>query len=596
MEIPSSKASLTASFPILFGGRWRARGLEKAIADIDPLVLCAEYAALRKGAPRRSRTGKPYFVGHGGVPSTSGATNRREEHCAIALYNLGRRWPRPDGGWVRLLDYQVPLKARRADAGVGKIDLLGVTDGGRLTIIELKVVGDNHRGDAPPTALMEGLRYAAMVEADIETVAAEAERRFGAKIARIAPIVQVLAPVKWWREWLDLAPAGAWGPAFAGLVRDVEARADVTVECLALDDVDIRLGANGVSPRLADVPALYPVRLGEATPIGEALSMAAPDGKAMPAYLNGLNRLLWAWADRHHADQLDGGRRQDRPPVLTRDFSDMNVLVPPGAPREHAIRAAIVPGQRHQYFGSLRSSQALVQSVFGAIAASSRLDLFEAITAECGRPAFFTDHRGWRLGLEHQVDTLGEPRPTSIDVLLSSPNRRVAVECKFTEGEFGACSRPRLRPGEASYPAQYCDGNYRIQAKRAVRCALTSIGVRYWDYLPRVFDWAADRDHAPCPFGAVYQLARNALAAVVTPAGSLDPGSGHMLVVYDVRNPAFQAGGTADRQWEAVVAACLFPGLLRRLSWQRLLGYIAEAKDLAWLVDSLEEKYGLVPD
>jgi hypothetical protein len=36
------------------------------------------------------------------------------------------------------------------------------------------------------------------------------------------------------------------------------------------------------------------------------------------------------------------------------------------------------------------------------------------------------------------VATLGEPRPTSIDVLLTKGTHRVAVECKFTEAEFGA--------------------------------------------------------------------------------------------------------------------------------------------------------------
>jgi hypothetical protein len=90
-------------------------------------------------------------------------------------------------------------------------------------------------------------------------------------------------------------------------------------------------------------------------------------------------------------------------------------------------------------------------------------------------------------------------------------------------------------------------------------------------------------------------LARNALAAVVTPNGTIDPAQGHALIVYDARNPAFQAGGEADRQWEAALAACLIPGLMRRISWQRLLIFIATAPDLEWLVDDLREKYALSP-
>ena len=194
----SNASRPTGSFPILFGNRWRARGLDQAIASVDPDALSAEYAALGESAPRRSLAGKPYFVRHAGVVSAAGAINRLEEHCAIALVNLGRRWPRRDGGWFRLLDYQVPLKARQADARIGKIDLLGVTDKGRLMIVELKVAGpDGRRSDAPPAALMEGLRYAAIVEADLEVMAGEAERRFGTKIERLPPIVQLLAPVSW---------------------------------------------------------------------------------------------------------------------------------------------------------------------------------------------------------------------------------------------------------------------------------------------------------------------------------------------------------------------------------------------------------------
>jgi hypothetical protein len=594
----SNISDLRKSFPILFGSRWRVRGLDEALASIDPDALCAEYTALRQAAPRRSLAGKTYFVGHTGVASAAGHSNRLEEHCAIALVNLGRRWPRPEGNWFRILDYQVPLKARQTDARIGKVDLLGVTELGRLMIIELKVMSHSGgRSDAPPAALMEGLRYAAIVEADLEAIASEAERRFGVRIAKEPPIVQLLAPEGWWRSWLDLLPAGDWGGAFARLAKAVEAQTGVAIECRALEDVEIAYGLDGRAPRLDHVPALYPVRPGEEPPIGDALSSASSaDSEGMTNYLETTYRALWAWAERHHGGELDGGRRQGRPPVLKPEFASRNVLAPPDGSQADKIRAAIGSAQRHKHFASLRSSQALAQSVFGAISAFERLGVFEAVTAECGRPAFFQTHRGWTVALEHEVDTLGEPRPTSIDVLLSGPDRRVAIECKFTEAEFGTCSRPRLRPGDAAYSKQRCDGNYRSQAGRSGRCALTTIGVRYWDHLPRLFAWSADRDHEPCPFGAAYQLARNALAAVVSPDGEVDPARGHALVLYDARNPAFQADGEADRQWEATIAACLVPGLLRRLSWQRLLTFIATVPDLEWLVDSLRDKYALLPE
>tara|TARA_R110002072_G_scaffold91255_5_gene203538 strand:- start:2579 stop:3427 length:849 start_codon:yes stop_codon:yes gene_type:complete len=282
--------------------------------------------------------------------------------------------------------------------------------------------------------------------------------------------------------------------------------------------------------------------------------------------------------------------------VLDREYAEMNVLVPPDGTHAEEIRAGIAPKQRHRHFTSLRSSQALAQSVFGSIGAVGRLDILTDLTAECGRPAFFTDQKGWNLEFEQDVDLLGEPRPTSIDVLLASSGRRVAVECKFTETEFGTCSRPRLRPGDAGYPKQYCDGSYTVQQGRADRCALTSIGVRYWEYLPQLFSWPADRDHNPCPFGAVYQLGRNALAATATSNDEIDLSLGHTLIVYDSRNPAFNAGGKADRQWEATLGACLVPGLLRRVSWQHLVGAITPTPELSWLVEGLRGKYGIVAD
>ncbi len=315
------------------------------------------------------------------------------------------------------------------------------------------------------------------------------------------------------------------------------------------------------------------------------------------AYEKSVCGSLWTWACQHHQGELDGGKREGRPPVIASKFREKNVLVPPNnESKARDIRDAVPYKQRHQWFGSLKSSQALAQSVFGALHAFDRLDLLQDVSAECGRPAFFKDSSGWTLCLEHEMDSLGEPRPTSVDVLLSGPEKRVAIECKFTEQEFGTCSRPRLRPGDANYAEQHCNETYQVQRQRRERCALTEIGICYWEHLPHLFDWPSDQDHDPCPFGKVYQLARNALAAALTPHGELDPTGGHALVVYDARNPKFQDGGKATEQWNKAVAACCIPGLLRRLSWQRLMTAVARALELEYLVKGIREKYGIEPD
>jgi hypothetical protein len=260
------------AFRILHAGRWPIRGLAEAISALDADEICAEYAVMRANAPRRSQAGKRYLVDHRGITSSTGASNRLEEHYAIGLIHQRRRWPRPDGGWFEILDYQVPLKARHADARVGKIDLLAITDIGRLMIIELKVLSQGGgRSDPPPSTLMEGLRYAAMVQADFEVIAGEVTTRFARPVAAIPPIVTLLAPQGWWRAWLDLKAAGAWALPLAHLAEGVAERLGVSVEFMALGDTTVAYGLDGQPPSLANTPSIHPVSLGQLRVIGDAI-------------------------------------------------------------------------------------------------------------------------------------------------------------------------------------------------------------------------------------------------------------------------------------------------------------------------------------
>ena len=602
-------------YPILFQKAWRTTGFAKDIAALDRNALHDEYEKLVHSAPRRSDKNKAYFVEHAGKESAENS-NRREEILAKALWKLNHSWPHPGGGGFRLLDYQFPLKAQQSDKGIGKVDLLGVTDQGRLMVIELKVKPDDGtRGETPMKALMEGLRYAAIVKANQDAIAKEAKvnewirkhlHELGicskTEISEAPPLVQILAPKSWWEAWLNLGgptrkAAGSWEPEFAQLLRDIEKKVCVAVECIALeglDDSNIALGIKPHDTATRPPPSMYPIALA----VDKAPASNQPEGTTFGSYgeyEEGIRRVLWDWADGHHCGELDGGKREGRPPVLGGKSVSKNVLLPQDAKAEK-IRCAVSEPQRHRWFGSLKSSQALAQSVFGALHAFERLDLLKNVLAECGRPAFFEDYRGWTLNFEHEVGSLGEPRPTSVDVLLSGPEERVPIECKFTEQEFGTCSRPRLCPCDAKYAEQHCNGNYEVQRQRQSRCTLTEIGIRYWEHLPHLFDWSADRDLVPCPFKDVYQLARNALVAALTPDGRPNPSIGHALVVYDARNPEFRNGGVAEKQWNQAVDACRMPGLLRRLSWQRLMTAISRAPELGYLVQGISQKYGLEPD
>ena len=472
-------------FPVLFPKRSTTTGLADSIVGIDVDALCREYDQLRKAAPSRSARNKRYFVGHDGRPQAKYPDNPSEKHLAIALCRLKAQWPRARGGWQRLLDYQVPLKASRSDTGLGEVDLLGATDQGRLVVIELKVRRkDGSRGDTPLLALMEGLRYAAVVHANHRAIATEARKCFAISVSEHPPIVQILAPEDWWCGWCDISgstrrAAGRWESTFLDLSAELKAQLGIVIECMSLQGIGLAdVAWDGHGPHLGKTPAMHRVCLDGAP----APTPALPRGAVVDStgYERALLGHLWNWADRYHAGELDGGLRAGRSPVLRPEFASKAVLVPSDSAKASGVVSAVAKSERHRWFRSFKSSQALAQSVFDALGSFGRLDLLDGVVAECGRPAFLDDTRGVSLVLEHEVRSLGEPRPTSVDVLLEAGSKRVAVECKLTERKFGVCSRTQLRPGDPNYAEQCCDGTYRIQCGRRERCALTEIGVRYW--------------------------------------------------------------------------------------------------------------------
>lgn len=106
------------------------------------------------------------------------------------------------------------------------------------------------------------------------------------------------------------------------------------------------------------------------------------------------------------------------PVVFRKEHAASNLLIPPILDdlRRGEAFALIPASQRHQWFHSLQSFQALAQSIFGTIAVSGRLPILADIVAENGLPAFGPVAAGTVLELEKSITTLGEPRPTSIDV------------------------------------------------------------------------------------------------------------------------------------------------------------------------------------
>ena len=132
-------------------------------------------------------------------------------------------------------------------------------------------------------------------------------------------------------------------------------------------------------------------------------------------YIGSLIQQLWnyLYSDPGElAEQLESSRRDaKRPPVFRKSEVVRNILIPPDATPEIrlAVEATLPTKERHRYFGSMRSSQALTQSVFGNLIALGKVDALKDLKSDEGLPAFFDYISDATLQLEHAVDHLGEP-------------------------------------------------------------------------------------------------------------------------------------------------------------------------------------------
>ena len=203
----------------------RITGFGAATARLSADELTTLYRELYASAPRRHRRGKRYFEGRSGTTSSGEQSNRREEHLAVALRNAFFR-TRPlaleHGRTLTLLDYQTPLKERRDNKGIGKVDLFGVIDGTLPCVIELKVP-TAHGGcsDTPLRAFLEAFAYCAIIEANIDDLAAEAKETLGCTIKPARPTLMTMAPEDYWVSYLHHPRAGDWWPQLERLAAEL---------------------------------------------------------------------------------------------------------------------------------------------------------------------------------------------------------------------------------------------------------------------------------------------------------------------------------------------------------------------------------------
>ena len=316
-------------------------------------------------------------------------------------------------------------------------------------------------------------------------------------------------------------------------------------------------------------------------------------------YRKNMVRQFWKYQKENFSDWKEYFEKSfnsdGRPPVFHKKAPDYNVIFNPdsSSPERELLLKEIPPKERHRWFRSMSSSQAVAQSILGNLKIYDRLHYLCELADDAGLPLMGSaSPTEENIYMEYTVDYLNEPRPTNLDGFISG-DYQVAIECKLLEREVGTCSRPRLRKKDANYEKDYCNGTYTYQNDRKERCSLTNIGVAYWKHVPELFKWNNDVDHFSCPLRGNYQLVRNILAACISPDGSVLPEGGHVVLIYDERNPAFQKGGAGYTAFENTKEALREPQLLRKCSWQRVVDHLRGKNDFSWLVDQLEIKYGL---
>lgn len=252
-------------FPILFHPSDWGSFLEQGISKIDYNELYAEYQKLKHHAPRRALRGSNYLSpNRNGYLMGHAAPNRFEEHLAIAIWRA-RTFFYPSGEKIDYLDYQVPLKAKASDTGLGKVDLLAVSGSGRLIVTELKV-----QKNTPLRALTQGIRYAAILDANIKELSKEIEQKFGVNVKIMTPAVQILAPKYWWNNWIGITGSrrnrvGNWEQEFVKLINIIneDSEIGITIECVAIDDIkpeELDYGPKRSEPKLRRKLSLHFVR------------------------------------------------------------------------------------------------------------------------------------------------------------------------------------------------------------------------------------------------------------------------------------------------------------------------------------------------
>ena len=198
----------------------QAKGFRVAAEGLNGESLDKLYKQEVANAPRRKEAGKKYFGSHPKAP-TGPRNGKDPEHLAMALLGASKAAEAgeeaeaglelPEGGRLTLLDYQMPVATAAVDKslgdadpnkGIGKLDLLGLLQDGRLAVVVVKFVPPSATrggtGDTPLRALLDGLALTAIVDANRDAIAEEVSEATGRDVSAEAPALILLGGSRYW--------------------------------------------------------------------------------------------------------------------------------------------------------------------------------------------------------------------------------------------------------------------------------------------------------------------------------------------------------------------------------------------------------------
>jgi hypothetical protein len=229
----------------------QARGFKDAAAALTGEKLASLYETELANAPKRHEAGKKYLVK--AKRHTGRRVNKDEEHLSLALLKYcrdsGQALEVPEFGNLDLLAAQVPMATASADrskgggdvnAGVGKLDLLGVGPEDRLVVAKLKFAEPGATrggtGDTPLRALLNGLAHTAMAAANQEFLASELAAAVGRSFSEGPPVLALLGAPRYWElcRKREAQRGAAWIREMQRLGREIEESIGVQVLYLAI--------------------------------------------------------------------------------------------------------------------------------------------------------------------------------------------------------------------------------------------------------------------------------------------------------------------------------------------------------------------------